>query len=319
MMRLASAPTARDGVSWLRRRWRARRYGPRVLVLAYHRIVENDTDPLALGVTPRHFREHLEVIRSRGVPVPFHDLPDRLVRTDMASESICITFDDGYADNLYSALPLLERFDVRATMFVTSGMVFGDREYWWDELARFWDPFVSEGAVGKDLRTAQERLKEVSATERKRALAMFADGKPRVREAFRTLTGEEVAKLAAHPLIEIGAHAVTHTALDILDEEAQLSEIMGSKHQLEAIVNREVTSFAYPYGRYAASTPALVSKAGFQRACTVQSSPVWKRTDRWRIPRLLVRDVGGDELASRLDRWFGGSIPEPEVAVPGAL
>ena len=47
-----------------------------------------------------------------------------------------ITFDDGYADNLHNAKPLLEHYDIPATVFVVSGYVGHEREFWWDELER---------------------------------------------------------------------------------------------------------------------------------------------------------------------------------------
>jgi peptidoglycan/xylan/chitin deacetylase (PgdA/CDA1 family) len=49
---------------------------------------------------------------------------------------VVVTFDDGYADNLYNAKPLLERHDIPATIFLPSGLIGGEREFWWDELDR---------------------------------------------------------------------------------------------------------------------------------------------------------------------------------------
>jgi peptidoglycan/xylan/chitin deacetylase (PgdA/CDA1 family) len=49
---------------------------------------------------------------------------------------VVITFDDGYADNLHNARPLLEKYEVPATVFVTTGGIEQDREFWWDELDR---------------------------------------------------------------------------------------------------------------------------------------------------------------------------------------
>ena len=54
----------------------------------------------------------------------------------MDDGQVAVTFDDGYADNLYEAVPALERFDVHATFFVTSGRSSPGREFWWDELER---------------------------------------------------------------------------------------------------------------------------------------------------------------------------------------
>ena len=52
----------------------------------------------------------------------------------LARNAVAITFDDGYADNLSNAQPLVERYGVPATIFVTSGHIGSQREFWWDEL-----------------------------------------------------------------------------------------------------------------------------------------------------------------------------------------
>ena len=49
---------------------------------------------------------------------------------------MAITFDDGYADNLYFAKPILERHSMPATVFITGLNIGSSSEFWWDELER---------------------------------------------------------------------------------------------------------------------------------------------------------------------------------------
>jgi peptidoglycan/xylan/chitin deacetylase (PgdA/CDA1 family) len=112
------------------------RLQPGALILMYHRVTEVDADPWALSVTPDHFAEHLEILRRRTRPVSLQHLTQNLGNRQSLNHSVVITFDDGYADNLYHAKPLLEKFDIPATVFITTGNIGQQQEFWWDELDR---------------------------------------------------------------------------------------------------------------------------------------------------------------------------------------
>ncbi|MBH8566026.1 polysaccharide deacetylase family protein [Nostoc sp. CENA67] len=109
---------------------------PGALILMYHRVNETNSDPWSLCVTPKHFAEHLEVLRQYGYPLHLQQLTKRLKDRQYINRSIVVTFDDGYADNFYHAKPLLEKYDIPATVFVTTGGIDQKREFWWDELER---------------------------------------------------------------------------------------------------------------------------------------------------------------------------------------
>jgi peptidoglycan/xylan/chitin deacetylase (PgdA/CDA1 family) len=297
-------------------------------VLAYHRIAEPDVDPLGLCVSPDHFAEHLEVLRAYGEPVRLDHLPLALERRGPVRETVCVTLDDGYADNLHNAAPLLRRYDVPATVFIVSGQHALHREFWWDEVGRLVlhplplpaAPLPSElsvsGVAASDFehdRSAlfhalHDGLYDLTTSERDAHLERLRlwRGLPRaVRPSHAVLSPDEIHELAEGGLVEVGAHTATHPRLDRLGEEGQRTEIIASKRELEAVVGQGVTSFAYPHGRFTPRTPTLVAEAGFERACTVMSGAAWRKSDPWRLPRLLVSDVDGDGLARRLRTWFG--------------
>lgn len=107
-----------------------------VPILLYHRVSELSPDPQLLGVTPQHFAEHLEVLREAGHVVALSRLVQALEAGYVPSRWVVITFDDGYADNLVNARPLLERYDMPATVFVTVRDAEAECEFWWDGLER---------------------------------------------------------------------------------------------------------------------------------------------------------------------------------------
>jgi peptidoglycan/xylan/chitin deacetylase (PgdA/CDA1 family) len=143
------------------------------------------------------------------------------------------------------------------------------------------------------------------------ALLAWSGGTPAARPSHRTLTESELAELAGDKLIEIGCHTMNHPPLATLPPAAQRAEIAEAKSRLEAIVGRPVQGFAYPYGRrcdYGPETVDLVRGLAFAGGCSNFPGLVERRTNRFELPRLQVRNWDGDEFARRLDAWFAGNI-----------
>jgi peptidoglycan/xylan/chitin deacetylase (PgdA/CDA1 family) len=106
------------------------------VILLYHRIASTTADPWALNVSRRHFDEHMAIVAAQGRQTRLRDVAAALEDASDVRDAIAVTFDDGYANNLHEALPILEKHGVPATIFVPSLAVDAERELWWDELER---------------------------------------------------------------------------------------------------------------------------------------------------------------------------------------
>ena len=323
-------------------------FSPRALILLYHRIGEAGSDPWQLAVTPQHFAEHLQVLRRFGRPLPLGKLSAALRHGGLPRRTVLVTFDDGYADNLLQAKPLLEKYDIPASVFITTEYTGADREFWWDDLDRlFLQPGVLPGALGLRVKgrdyhwqlgetarydeTACDRhlgwrawqadeptprhavyrslwqlmqiMPDSEQQQVRRELLAWAGAGDRARPTHRALTPTEIVELARGGLVDVGCHTLTHPQLSALSPDAQRREIRLSKAQLEEVLGRAVTSFAYPYGRacdYTPETVALVQEAGFDCACSTLVGSVGRRADRFQLPRLQVHDMDGDAFARLL-------------------
>jgi len=323
---------------------------PRAIILLYHRVTDLPLDPQLLCVTPQHFAEHLQVIREHRA-VQLSALGDALEPEQRGECPVIVTFDDGYADNLYNAKPLLEYANVPATVFVTAGYVGCQREFWYDDLERVllhagrlpetlrlsigtrsYEWHLGSDTDCKDAFNNNDRwnvTRKNYPTARHKAYCMLceilrplADGARQPvleylsawagmdtnhRPTHRTLLPKELIQLAAGGLIEIGSHTVSHPVLSALSSDAQAEEISQSKVLLEEILGCAVTTFAYPFGgrlHYTEQTVAAVREAGFQWACANFAGTVRADTDRWQLPRFLVRDCDGDQFARDLEEWI---------------
>jgi peptidoglycan/xylan/chitin deacetylase (PgdA/CDA1 family) len=106
------------------------------LILAYHRVAEAASDPWGLCVAPQHLDEHLAVLVTDSDLMRMDELTAAIAAGVVPRHAVAITFDDGYADNLYNARVLLEHHEAPATVFVATGYIGSTREYWWDFLQR---------------------------------------------------------------------------------------------------------------------------------------------------------------------------------------
>jgi peptidoglycan/xylan/chitin deacetylase (PgdA/CDA1 family) len=282
----------------LRRLWS--RIRPGIAILGYHRIHDGEADPLGLSTSSTRFAAHLETIRRFALPIRLADAVIAMNDGHIPKRSIVVTFDDGYSDMLHAALPLLERHDVPATMFVTSGNRGG--EFWWDRLARQRaqepDQVIFETANRMQRLSSQQRNAELEL----RTPQLAVDSQP----WHRTLTEPELQTLASHSLIEVGAHTVTHPVLPTLPLAAQCEEINQSRRQLEQLLGRPVESFAYPHGMVTPQTVRIVADAGFRAACASHQDVARANTSVLQLPRLWPANSDGATFEHWLRGWVHG-------------
>jgi peptidoglycan/xylan/chitin deacetylase (PgdA/CDA1 family) len=342
------------GIGRLRRVARSVRnlFVPRAIILLYHRVTEVASDPQLLCVSPDRFAQHLAIVRKLGCPSRLNLLDETLRDGNGGRGAIVVTFDDGYRDNLGNAKPLLQRYEIPATVFMTTDVLGSPKEFWHDDLERL---FLYPGVLPETLRLTvngntferelgQARHYDEDDFRRHRAWNVSQKYHPTLRHQLyrslvemlqplptgerrklvdellkwggigttgrtthRILSHEELIQLEKGGLIDVGSHTVSHPTLSALPVAAQEDEISQSKAHLEGILGHPITSFAYPYGRrcdYTEATVAAVRAAGFQSACSNFAGIVQADTERWQLPRFLVRDWDGDEFAARLSSWL---------------
>jgi len=120
-------------------RWRSARANIRgsAIVLTYHRVADLSSDPQLLAVGVRHFEEQMRLLSKSYHTMTAGELFESMAgRRRIPDRTVVITFDDGYADTLQNAAPVLAEHGLCATVFVSSDHVGSLQEFWWDELER---------------------------------------------------------------------------------------------------------------------------------------------------------------------------------------
>jgi len=302
------------------------------VVLVYHRVVAGQRDPFELCVTPDQFADHLRIAHDAAAVVPLEDLLEAA-----SGPRIAITLDDGYADALTDALPVLEATATPATVFVCTDVLEDGRVFWWDRLAalvyrapmtrsggtldvdgdpvplRLWhrrSRFETIVALHGALRTLPPAHIDAYLDELE---CLIGDGTATVvgsERAYRIaprLDAAAVRALAASPHLTIGAHTRTHPWLASLPPAEQRAEIEAGRDTLRAVLGATPATFAYPFGRapsFDDGTPTLVADAGFTSAWTTECGPVGAATDRFQLPRCSVGNRSPDALTAAVREWL---------------
>ncbi|MFQ5525933.1 MAG: polysaccharide deacetylase family protein [Thermoanaerobaculia bacterium] len=119
------------------------------------------------------------------------------------------------------------------------------------------------------------------------------------------LSAEDLRDLAARGF-EIGSHSRTHADLSQLDADALIGEVAGSKRDLEALLERQVRTFCFPYGHFDTAATRAIRDAGYLGAVSVYGISGVSPSDRMALPRAVVRP-GSSRLEFKLQAtgWYG--------------
>jgi peptidoglycan/xylan/chitin deacetylase (PgdA/CDA1 family) len=213
-----------------------------------------------------------------------------------------MSFDDGYADNVWRALPRLQAANAHATFFLTAGLMEERRAPWWDELAHALEHTreprlagdLGAGPLDLPLRTRSERWAallaltaqlRVAPAERDRRLAQLRLRLGVSQPAECELASWDAAQALVRAGMEVGAHTLTHPHLSTLPAEAQSREIGGSIELIERRMGVRVQGFAYPGGDYDAHTITAVGGLGLAYAVTTRAGVNVNGAPRYELRR----------------------------------
>ncbi|MEW6513520.1 MAG: polysaccharide deacetylase family protein [Pseudomonadota bacterium] len=296
-------------------------------ILIYHRVLP-EHDPLRPGeITAGHFERQVIFLARYFNVLPLREAVQRLRAGRLPRRACCITFDDGYADNLTVALPILEKYCLPATVFVATGYLDGGRMFndsVIDAIARAAGQVLHLESIGlgqhaigavtekrATIAAILEQLKYQPPGERAALVDKLVDLAgcgPLPTDIM--LTSQQVGELA-HRGVEIGGHTVAHTILTTLEAATAQQEIAAGKQRLEDITGNPVTTFAYPNGRpnrdYQACHVAMVRELGFELAVSTSHGVANSDSDFFQLPRFVPWGDSLTMLAARMMRnaWTG--------------
>ena len=306
--------------------------GPRILVLAYHRVTPDEQLAQcaypAMHVSVETFRQQIEAVQAHWDVASLPRLQAVLDGHETLRGTMAlVTFDDGYRDNFLHAMPVLSRLGCPATFFLSYAFVEAREAFWFDQLASLaaaWErpdagrearraglpqqlaqALEAPGTWQARLRRAAAYLKTLADGERRALLARLAASPPAVAGAppAEAMSWNEVRTMHRAGM-SIGAHGVSHGILTRMSAESAAGEIATSLQQTAGRVGARVDAFAYPNGD---ATPAIadqVRDAGAALAFTMQPRLNRVTDDPWLLGRFNVCEQTSRSAFRRFSRAY---------------
>ena len=292
----------------------------------YHRILPDekigeDLD-LGLAISCSNFENQIKMLKSKYKIYSMDKFVDNL-KKEKNEFMLTITFDDGYKDNLLYALPILEKFEVPALIYITTNFLEQNVNLWWHELMETIQnrsainfnyekqnfDFILKNQKQKfstynNLRKIFLKLKIDKQIE---LLEKITGTKKRKNYSKICLNKKEVKILDNHTLITIGSHTHNHLNLKILSNEEIQYEINKSLEILEDLLNHKIKHFCYPYGgKTHASTREynIIEKLNLSSAVTSRIYPI-KCYNPFSLPRIYVdKNICDKALMNHLSGFY---------------
>jgi peptidoglycan/xylan/chitin deacetylase (PgdA/CDA1 family) len=289
------------------------------VILTYHGVLNGSAEYSFLNhnfIAADVFEQQLRHICEHYRPIALRDLV-ACYESGIAPprHALAVTFDDGFANNYSVAYPLLRRYGVPFTIFLTTGLI--DRpgaQLWTERLKRAIYLFPGDAVVlpllGEDIqcslnsgpaRVAATRrilliLKSLPVDQRNASLDAIervcgpASLSAEDRERYEFLSWTQIAEMASAG-VEFGSHTVQHPILATLDPVTLEVEINESKRHIEESLQRPCYAFAYPNGSaadYGQREIKALRAAGYRCALSLRRTVNGRDPDLFQLDRINI-------------------------------
>ncbi|MGK2953773.1 MAG: polysaccharide deacetylase family protein [Thiobacillus sp.] len=300
----------------------------RLSILIFHRVLPKPDPLFPSEATVESFDAQMGLLKSVFNVLPLHEAVERLQAGTLPARAAAITFDDGYADNLTHALPILQKHGLHATFFIATSYLNGGRMFNdtviesirrsplshldLSELGLGTHDLGSDAAkaqaIGKIL--PQVKYQPLDARDITVAEITARAAVDRLPDGLMMTTAQLKQLHAAG--MEIGGHTHRHPILAKLDDTEAHAEIAAGKAWLEETLGNRVRLFAYPNGKpgadYLPEQAGIVRGLGFDAAVSTQRGVSTAGTDRYQLRRFTPWDTNRTAYALRLLQNLQGSL-----------
>lgn len=270
-------------------------------IIAYHSINEiNNPNIHWRNIVPVDmFEQQIDFLANHYTIVSSEEIANMIKKNRYKTgKFVSITFDDGYADFFNIAYPILKKYDVPVTIFLSTDYINNEGK-WDDRLNSIKATFESEMEFISHFKLHFQELNIINYDD---LILKFKRTHPerlsviwkKITEVYGNFNGkvmlswDEIKELSKDKNIFFGAHTCSHVNLTLLDDIQLKAEVMNSKEIIESHIKKEIRGFCYPYGFYNARVKRIVMENGFNYAvsCNYGANTIF--SDVSALKRVLI-------------------------------
>ncbi|REL25215.1 polysaccharide deacetylase [Thalassotalea euphylliae] len=291
--------------------WLSKAFGKKKLnILIYHQVVAQHDVMRPSEPSADVFDWQMQLVANYYTPMSLSAAIQALKSDTLPDNALCVTFDDGYRNNLTVAEPILRKYGVPATVYVATGYtagrnMFNDRIL--DLIGDTQRTQFNLSAADLDQQAAEStasriqlahkvigKIKYLHFNQRSEVVDQLYVDNDADEAPHRMMTSAQIQELA-NKGVEIGAHTQDHPILKSLKVSEQQQQIQASKETLEAMLDRPIRHFAYPNGKlnddYSGDTVEIIKALGFESAVSTHWGISARSSDFHQMKRFTPWDT----------------------------
>ncbi len=261
--------------------------GSRILI--YHGICQHDHLRFnTIFITQKTFESHLKFYKKHFNVISL----DAYYKQEFSKDrfNVCLTFDDGFANNYKYVLPLLEKYKIPAAFFITAIQAAG-YDILWNDFLSIVSKYGPKEIVYKNESHIKDRYNKYISlvsgekladklrsgdfeekADMMKLLSPLSDFKTNKydEDYWLQMTPGQIRALSVSPFVTVGAHGYYHNDLAKIDINNATEELALSRQYLEDIIGEKVTSLAFPYGSYSPEVIEAAKSTGYEQLLAME-------------------------------------------------
>ncbi len=248
--------------------------------------------------------------------VSLNDICDHLIRQKSLSRACHITFDDGDNSFYNLALPILKKYDIPSTVFVSPDVIKSRKNFWFQEISDYSDEKIKDILKYSIKPEIVEKyplntlLKSMKIEDIWKLINIYQEKFNKLPKDCLNMGIEQVEELNRTEIVSIGAHTMRHPILKNENDKTANYEISESVKQLEKILENKVISFAYPNGKpevdFSQREIDILKKQSIEIAFSTERKRLRAKSNFLNVPRIGITSGSDLNILTKIlleDKW----------------